>query len=488
VIAGPVLVVGLLLLLTGLLASRIPDEATFASSGSPFGGRRDDEGAGTPLGLARRARDQFRAFVLAPVHPATWNANLAIGLGFFAGVVAFAIIVSLFSAGAATILAGIGVVLVALGIEGSRFVARLERRRAMLADPRPLVAHPYRRFEGGVVDLVRAEFADEARWRDVLYVGVNFPLVILEFALVAAMWWLALVLVTTVVWYEPATAPSFDTSWLVRWAGDATWAPTLLGAILLPVAASLSQLVMALHRAVVAGLICTSETGELRRQVETLRESRSAVLDAEAGELRRIERDLHDGAQQRLVMLTIDLGLASERIDSDPAAARGLVLEARDQAQLALAELRSLVRGIAPGILLDRGLAAAIGSIAARGAVPTTVRSELGPGERMPEAIERAAYFVVAEALANVTKHSAATRCEVRLRRDGAHLIVEVEDDGAGGATVVPGGGLAGLAGRIDGVDGTFSVSSPAGGPTVVRAVVPVAGWQPVVAPTTPGT
>jgi signal transduction histidine kinase len=222
--------------------------------------------------------------------------------------------------------------------------------------------------------------------------------------------------------------------------------------------------------------------------VETLRESRSAVLDAEAGELRRIERDLHDGAQQRLVMLTIDLGLASERIDSDPAAAKGLVLEARDQAQQALAELRSLVRGIAPGILLDRGLVAAIGSIAARGAVPTTVRSDLPPGERMPEAIERAAYFVVAEALANVTKHSGATRCEVRLLRDGAHLIVEVEDDGAGGATVGPGGGLAGLAGRIEGVDGTFSVTSPPGGPTVVRAVVPVAGWRPLAAPTTPGT
>ncbi|HSK51226.1 MAG TPA: sensor histidine kinase [Clostridia bacterium] len=485
-IAGPVLVVGLLLVLTGLLASRIPDEATFASSGSPFGGRRDESEGASP-GSAWRARDRFRAFLLAPVHPATWNANLAIGLGFFAGIIAFAIIVSLLSAGAATLLAGIGVAFVALGIEGSRIAARLERRRATLADPRPLVAHRYRPLEGGVVDLLRAEFADEARWRDVLYVGVNFPLVIIEFALVAAMWWLALALVTTAIWYDPATAAAFDAGWLVRWSGGSTWVPTLIGAALLPVAASLSQLVMALHRAVVAGLICTSETGELRRQVETLRESRSAVLDAEAGELRRIERDLHDGAQQRLVMLTIDLGLASERIDSDPAAAKGLVLEARAEAQQALAELRSLVRGIAPGILLDRGLAAAIGSIAARGAVPTTVRSDLPAGERMPEAIERAAYFVVAEALANVTKHSAATRCEVRLRRDGRHLVVEVEDDGVGGATVSPGGGLAGLDGRIDGVDGTFSVASPPGGPTVVRAVVPVAGWEPLAAPTSPG-
>ena len=253
----------------------------------------------------------------------------------------------------------------------------------------------------------------------------------------------------------------------------------LAGFALLPVAASLSQLVMALHRAVVGGLLCTSESRELRRQVETLKESRSAVIDVEASELHRIERDLHDGAQQRLVMLTIDLGLASERIDTDPAAAKQLVLEGQEQARQALAEIRDLVRGIAPSILLDRGLVPAISSITARGPVPTVVHSELPPGERLPAAIERAAYFVVAEALANVAKHSEAHGCEVRCRRDGSRLIVEVSDDGAGGASVVPGGGLAGLAGRVAGVDGTFTVSSPAGGPTLVRAEFPVTAWTP---------
>jgi signal transduction histidine kinase len=235
---------------------------------------------------------------------------------------------------------------------------------------------------------------------------------------------------------------------------------------------------MALHRGVVAGLLCTSESRELRRQVETLRESRSAVLDVEASELHRIERDLHDGAQQRLVMLTIDLGLASERIDTDPAAAKQLVLDGQEQARQALAELRDLVRGIAPSILLDRGLVPALGSIAARGPVPTVVRSDLPPGERLPVAVERAGYFVVAEALANVAKHSGARSCEVRCRREGSRLVVEVSDDGAGGATVQPGGGLAGLAGRVAGVDGTFTVSSPAGGPTLVRAEFPVAAWE----------
>jgi signal transduction histidine kinase len=251
----------------------------------------------------------------------------------------------------------------------------------------------------------------------------------------------------------------------------------VVGAALLPVAASVSQLVLTLHRGVVAALLCTSESRELRRQVETLKESRSAVLDVEASELHRIERDLHDGAQQRLVMLSIDLGLASERMETDPEAAKQLVLEGQEQARQALADLRDLVRGIAPSILLDRGLVPAISSITARGPVPTSIRSELPVGERLPAGVERAAYFVVAEALANVTKHSGAKRCEVRCRREGSRLVVEVWDDGVGGATTEPGGGLAGLAGRVAGVDGTLSLSSPPGGPTLVHAELPVEAW-----------
>jgi signal transduction histidine kinase len=208
--------------------------------------------------------------------------------------------------------------------------------------------------------------------------------------------------------------------------------------------------------------------------VESLERSRSAVLDTEATELHRIERDLHDGAQQRLVMLTIDLGLASERLETDPAGAKQLILAGQDQAREALAEIRQLVRGIAPSILLDRGLVAAIGSISGSGPVPTVVRSHLAPGERLPARTERTAYFVVSEALANVAKHSGAGRCEVRLQHDGEHLVVEIQDDGRGGAVAGPGGGLAGLAGRLEGVGGTFSVSSPVGGPTIVRAEVPL--------------
>jgi signal transduction histidine kinase len=485
VIGGAVLIVGLLLILAGLAAARIPGEATFASSGISLAPETAADGRQGPLAMARRARNPIRAFLLSPIHPATWYANAAIGIGFFVGVFAFATLASLASAGFATLIAGIGFLFIVLGIEGSRLVARLERRRVMFADPKPLIAHPYRPLRGNPVDLIRAEFADENRWRDVLYVVVNFPLAVIEFAVVASLWALALWLLSMPFWYDTvpgATLPGY-LDWLAgRSAAEAAIRP-LVGALLLPVAASVSQLVMTLHRAVVTGLLCTSESRALRQQVETLKESRSAVLDIEASELRRIERDLHDGAQQRLVMLTIDLGLASERIDSDPEAAKRLVLEGQEQARQALAELRDLVRGIAPAILLDRGLVPALGSIAARGPVPTTVQSDLEPGERLPPAVERAAYFVVAEALANVAKHSQAGRCEVRCRRESSRLVVEVWDDGVGGANVEPGGGLAGLAGRVAGVDGTFTVTSPSEGGTLVRAELPVAPRGPEPAP-----
>jgi len=248
--------------------------------------------------------------------------------------------------------------------------------------------------------------------------------------------------------------------------------------------------VITLHRGLVANLICTSESRELRRQVETLRQSREAVLDVEASELHRIERDLHDGAQQRLVALTIDLGLAGEKLESDPAAARQLISDGQEQARQALAEIRQLVRGIAPSILLDRGLRAALESVAGRGPVPTVVTGNLAAGDRLPAAVERAAYFVATEALANVARHSGGTRCEVRLDRAGPpgprRLIIDIHDDGRGGAEIVPGGGLAGLDSRVAGVDGTLTISSPVGGPTSIRAEIPIVGdaERPVGAPT----
>ncbi len=442
-IEAAVVVLGLLLILAGLGAARIPGGATFARPGI----------ISSPL----------RAFLVSPIHPTTWYANGAIILGSFVGFIAFTILAVIASTGLSVLLAGIGVLLLAVAIEGARLVARIERWRLFVGEPSRPPAHPYKPLRGGVLDILRAEFADESRWRDVLYVAVNLPLTVIEFAVIVLVWAAALVTLTMPAWYEAGVS------------APPAWLGSIAGFVLLPVAASLSQLVMRLHRAVVAGLLCTSESRELRRQVQQLRESRSAVLDVEASELHRIERDLHDGAQQRLVMLSIDLGLASERIDSDPAGAKQLILEGQTQAREALAEIRQLVRGIAPSILLDRGLVPALESISGRGPVPTVIRSELVAGERFAPAIERAAYFVVAEALANVAKHSGATRCEVRCRRENGRLVVEVWDDGTGGARPETGGGLEGLAGRVAGVDGAFSVNSPAGGPTLIRADLPLA-------------
>jgi len=448
VIEAVVLATGLLLILAGLGSAWIPGGASFARPGI--------------------SRSPLQAFLLSPIHPQTWYAVGAIIVGPFVATLAFGIVVALISTGLTTLLAGIGILFIAAGIESSRVVAWVERWRVFVGEPDKPRAHPYRPFRGGILDIVRAEFADEARWRDVLYVAVDLPLTIIEFTVVGVAWALALTALTLPIWFEPrASLPPI-------------WLASVAGVLLLFVAASLSQIVIRLHRQVVAGLLCTSESRALRREVETLRQSRSAVIDVEASELSRIERDLHDGAQQRLVMLSIDLGLASERIDTDPEGAKELMRSSQEQAREALAEIRQLVRGIAPSILLDRGLVPAIESITGRGPIRTSIRSELAPGTRLSAAVERTAYFVASEALANVAKHSGGSNCEVRVRLEGDQLVVEIWDDGKGGAIVAPGGGLAGLASRVAGVDGTLTVTSPSGGPTLIRAAIPVA---PAAAP-----
>jgi len=446
VIGAPFLVLGLLLVLGALLGAQI----------------------------AGRDRGAVAAFVLSPLHPATWRATAAIVLGFWVELLAFTLVLAALSSGASLLFIGVGFVVIGLAVEGCRLVARVERWRASLADPRPLLPHAYRPYGHGLRDLIFAVFLDASRWRDVVYVFVAFPLAVLEFAVTVGLWAASLLLLSVPLWYATPGLPGAGVG-LPALSPAAAVAAGLIGLALVPVAASVSRGLMALHRAVVAGLLCESERRTLERRVETLEDSRKAVIDVEATELRRIERDLHDGAQQRLVMLTIDLGMAVERIDTDPAGARALVVEAQDQARLALAELRDLVRGIAPAILLDRGLVPALSAIASRCPVPTVVVSTLPEGVRLPDAVERAAYFVVAEALANVAKHASAARCEIRCRPEPYRLLVEVWDNGAGGARVVPGGGLAGLAGRVEALDGTLTVESPTGGPTIVRAEIPVA-------------
>lgn len=220
-------------------------------------------------------------------------------------------------------------------------------------------------------------------------------------------------------------------------------------------------------------------TRQLTERVESLTRSRSGALDLQAAELRRIERDLHDGAQARLVALSMQLGRAETRLseDSDTAA---LVRAAREEAVAAIAELRRLVRGIAPPVLSDRGLVAAVQSVAER--APTAVTLSADPIDRLPPVIESAAYFVVAEALTNVAKHAPGAAAEVTVRERHGRLIVEIVDHGPGGADGAgaggadgAGAGLSGLRARVEALDGAFSLRSPLGGPTVLHAEMPCA-------------
>ena len=219
-------------------------------------------------------------------------------------------------------------------------------------------------------------------------------------------------------------------------------------------------------------LVRVQRRDRLVRRVETLEASRAGAVEEQDAELRRIERDLHDGAQARLVALGLSLGMAEEKFRSDPAGAEQLVAEARAGVAEAIRELRDLSRGIYPPVLADRGIGAALATLADRSPLPTTVSVDLD--ERPPAAVETAAYFVAAEALANATKHSGAGRIEISVARRNGTLEVLVTDDGKGGADP-SGSGLVGLRRRVEALDGTLAVESPEGGPTTIRVELPCA-------------
>jgi signal transduction histidine kinase len=211
---------------------------------------------------------------------------------------------------------------------------------------------------------------------------------------------------------------------------------------------------------------------ELQARLDELRESRARIVEAGYAERRRVERDLHDGAQQRLVALALQLQLVRSKLQSDPAEASELLDEATHELSGATEELRELARGIHPPVLTDRGLVAALEALAQRAPLPVTV--EANETERAPEAVEAAAYFVVSEALTNVTRHADAGQAVVRIARRDGLLCVEVEDDGTGGADVSNGSGLRGLADRVGALDGALEVESAVGQGTTVRARLPV--------------
>jgi signal transduction histidine kinase len=352
----------------------------------------------------------------------------------------------------------------------------MERWRAAIVFGTP-VARPYRSVSGSFLQQFRGRVSDPATWRDLVWLMGLYPLGTVMGTVSWSLWGSGLGLLSLPVYYRflPGGEAVFVTinghHYLVvdSFVGALPFA--LLGLAFCWVAGWTTR-GMAFGQAWLArALLGPSQVAELGERVAALTTTRATAADAQTRELRRIERDLHDGAQARLAALGADLGLATEAFDSDPAAARALVDRARESAEQALIELRELVRGVSPPILADRGLAGALDALAAR--APVQVRLTVETAERAPAAVETAVYFVVAEALANVARHAGATTATVDLRRTGDRVMVRVSDNGRGGADPDAGSGLRGLRERLAALDGTLSVSSPSGGPTVLIAEVP---------------
>ena len=256
------------------------------------------------------------------------------------------------------------------------------------------------------------------------------------------------------------------------------WLALMLGVALIVLGFVVAPYALRLHGRWTAWLLSPTEKARLDLRVRQLTESRDDATEAQAAELRRIERDLHDGAQARLVAVGMTLGLIESLLDKDPAAARKLVGEARESSAKALSELRDLVRGVHPPVLAERGLGDAVHALALDVPLPTSVEVDL-PYGRAPAPVEAAVYFAVSEALTNAVKHSGAERVAVRVEHDGRTIYVTVSDDGRGGADPARGSGLRGVRHRLGAFDGTVRVSSPPGGPTVVTLEVPCASSSP---------
>ncbi|HEY3506095.1 MAG TPA: sensor histidine kinase [Actinocatenispora sp.] len=352
----------------------------------------------------------------------------------------------------------------------ARSLAGLERRRAGWLLRRP-VASPYAALTaptpGG---RARELLGRPATWRDAAWLALLFPLslVCLLPALVSTLVTVGLVAAPAWLWAVPnPNAPWFVAPLVSTWPGRVVG--TMIGLALAP---AVAYLVVRLADGQARLADWLLGVGPQQALAQRLVETRARVVDAQAAELRRIERDLHDGAQARIVAAGMTLALAERKLRTGPPAAADDVRLARRQLDDALAELRRLVRGIHPPILTDRGLAAALSALAADSPLPVDIRAPGTPS--VPAAVESAAYFVVAEALTNAAKHADATSCRVDIDAAPGTLTVRVTDDGRGGADPA-GAGLDGLRRRVEALAGTLTVTSPAGGPTVVLAEFPCA-------------
>jgi len=399
-------------------------------------------------------------------------------VGFPTAVIAFALMVVGLAAGVGTAVLWIGIPL----LTGTLLVARgfADAERAWLTDvlKRPPVRPRYRPAPAGAGRLRRLfnPMTSGQSWLDLLHGIVNFPMATIAFVL------------TTVFWAVPIAGLTYPLYGIItsRIPGNVEL-PELLGfgrgyltsmifyvivglvfLLALPFMVRGAALLRAgLGRALLTGV------AELHERIDDLAEGRAAAVSAEANALRKLERDIHDGPQQRLVSLAMELSRAQRQLNKDPVAAQATIGSAITATRETLDELRALSRGIAPPILSDRGLAPALAALAGRCTVPVDL--DVRTSERYEAAAENAVYFVVAESLTNIAKHSQATLCTIQLQRTGDVLMLTIVDDGVGGAHVAKGHGLAGLADRLRAVDGEFAVRSPDGGPTVIIAEVPCA-------------
>jgi len=307
-------------------------------------------------------------------------------------------------------------------------------------------------------------FTSAQTWRKAAYHTLLGPLLAAAEVLVLAVWGTGIGCATVYGWMWATHTGLIQAAYV-----------TAGGVLLLAAAPPLASAVTRVETRAARALLGPSRAQRLERRVTDLAVSRTDLAEAADAERRRIERDLHDGTQQRLVSLAVNLGLARATLTDLPHEALRVIEEAHREAKEAISELNDLVRGLHPAVLDDRGLDAALSGLAAR--LPLPVRLHVDLDGRVAPGTESVAYFVVSEALTNVTKHSRATRVDVSVRRTENVVRVEVTDDGVGGADTAAGTGLAGLAGRVGSVDGVFRISSPAGGPTTVAAELP---WEPL--------
>jgi signal transduction histidine kinase len=351
----------------------------------------------------------------------------------------------------------------AAAVERSRYAALHD---LALADPVP------RPPSGSLWTRLKARVVNKPRWKEIAYCVLRLPVSILIGTVVLLSWCGSLALLGLPFYVEALPGETAQFGLFGVSFGVGALLIALVGAAaLLAVAPWVTIVAARLDAAVARWLLAPRADAELAAQVERAESGRAAAIGAAEAERRRIERDLHDGAQQRLVALAMDLGAARERLESDPEGGKALVAQAHEEAKAALKEIRDLVRGIHPVILEDRGLDAALSAVVARSPIPVELDVELDG--RPPADIESAAYFVVSEALANVARHAHATRAHVGIARTGDRLVVEVRDDGIGGADPAAGTGLAGLADRVTAMGGTMDLLSPRGGPTTLLVELP---------------